>query len=88
MLKKNKNFMVSKKGCPFCERARCLLKEKNIEFADVDHTQNEALSEEISAKHKHTTYPKIFLNGKFVGGMSDLEEYSKTKEFRALTGQE
>lgn len=80
-LNKSENLVVSKKGCPFCDDARKILREWKIEFLDVDKTTNEELSKEISEKYGITTFPKIFLKKRFVGGASDLKKYVKGKEF-------
>lgn len=66
--------------CPFCHRAKKLLNEKNIEFEDHDITENE---DEIRAELGKTynipgevTVPQIIINGKRIGGYTDLKALS------------
>lgn len=80
-LSKNANLMVSKKGCPFCWDAVETLNGWKIEFDEIKNTENEGLSKEIEREYKFYTFPKIFLNKKFIGGASDLKKYVTTKEF-------
>lgn len=84
-LRENKTLMVTKQGCPFCQGARELLNEHKVKFLDVDHTSNEQLDKEITDKYDYTTYPKVFVEGKFVGGLSQLKDYVKTKEFESVS---
>ncbi|CAD27109.1 THIOLTRANSFERASE (GLUTAREDOXIN) [Encephalitozoon cuniculi GB-M1] len=80
-LDRSENLMVSKDGCPFCKDASEILKSWKIEFACIKNTENERLSKEIEREYGFSTFPKIFLKRKFVGGASDLKEYVKKKEF-------
>ncbi|AFN83693.1 glutaredoxin [Encephalitozoon romaleae SJ-2008] len=80
-LSRNANLVVSKRGCPFCLDAVKTLNEWKIEFDEIKNTENEELSKEIEEEYKFPTFPKIFLNKKFIGGASDLRKYVTTKEF-------
>lgn len=70
-----KAIIWSKDSCGFCEQAKKLLKMKNIEFEErnIQHgwTKEQLLEVVPHAK----TVPQIFLNGKLIGGFSDLREY-------------
>lgn len=63
--------------CPFCKKAKKLLNEKGIEFEDHDITANE---DEMRAELGRTynipgdvTVPQIIINGKRIGGFTDLK---------------
>jgi len=58
--------------CPFCRRARDLLKQKQVSFKEVDLAQNPALRENLSQKTGWKTVPIIFIADEFVGGADDL----------------
>lgn len=59
--------------CPYCTRAKNLLKSKNIAFEEVDLTDKEALREELEKKTGGwQTVPMIFIGDEFIGGADDL----------------
>lgn len=59
--------------CPFCIRAKGLLKEKGIEFIeyviDGDEEAREAMSVRANGRR---SLPQIFINDRHVGGCDDL----------------
>lgn len=64
--------------CPYCRKAKKLLTEKGIEFEDHDITNNEneerkKLGEMFSIQDR-VTVPQIIINGKHIGGYTDLKE--------------
>jgi glutaredoxin 3 len=69
LIKNNKKEMIKiyvKKGCPFCALAIDLLKKKNKEFTKI-----------IVSKPDYEygrTVPQIFIDGKFIGGYSELKK--------------
>lgn len=80
-INKNENFIVTKEGCPFCKRACELLKKHNIKYEIYDHKDADCLDKELCEKHcECKTYPKIYLEGKWIGGCSELEECLKKRE--------
>lgn len=58
--------------CPYCDRARRLLKRKGVAFAEiaVDH-DHARMSEMIERSGRHTV-PQIFIDAFHVGGYDDL----------------
>ena len=60
--------------CPFCSRAKNLLKQKNISFKEVDVTNNSKIREEIEKKTGCMTVPIIFIGDEFIGGSDELYE--------------
>ncbi|ESL06103.1 glutaredoxin [Trypanosoma rangeli SC58] len=77
MLGTHKAVMFSWVSCPYCVRAEKLLRPMTNDFKiyHVDQmSEGEALRKEIYEKYQHETVPAIFINGKFVGGCSDVEQ--------------
>jgi peroxiredoxin len=68
--------IVSKKTCPFCKKAKELLHSKGLNYEeivigeDATHVTTRGLSGDAGV-------PKIFIEGKLIGGSSELEEYLK-----------
>lgn len=59
--------------CPYCVKAKHLLKRKGLEWEEIDVSQNPAIREEMIAKAGgQRTVPQIFINGHHVGGCDDL----------------
>ena len=59
--------------CPYCVKAKHLLKRKGLEWEEIDVSQDPAIREEMIAKAGgQRTVPQIFINGHHVGGCDDL----------------
>jgi glutaredoxin 3 len=59
--------------CPYCIRAKSLLKSKGVAFEEIDVTRDSALREKMTelSGGRHSV-PEIFINGKIVGGYDEL----------------
>lgn len=81
---KGKSWVIyTKKGCPYCEKAKDLLEtRKTGRLLVVNGVINGKPIQEINeimkdiGKEDFKTWPKIFFNGKFIGGYTDLEKMS------------
>ena len=52
---------------------------------ELDNLQNFAeVKQFLNAKVKMNTYPKTFINGKFIGGNSDLQQLISNGEFKKM----
>jgi glutaredoxin 1 len=73
--------VYSKDGCPFCVRAKNLLKIKGFDFTEYKIGEGGIDKEYVQNKAGKpvTTVPQIFINGNHVGGFTDLEQYFKNK---------
>lgn len=59
--------------CPYCIRAKSLLKSKGVAFEEIDVTRDSALREKmIELSGGRRSVPEIFINGKIVGGYDEL----------------
>ncbi|MBY0427915.1 MAG: glutaredoxin 3 [Alphaproteobacteria bacterium] len=66
-------IVYSGPNCPYCVRAKALLKKKGAAFEDVDVKADVARFEEMLAKSNgQRTIPQIFINGVHVGGCDEL----------------
>lgn len=73
--------IYSKPGCVFCERAKALLTEKGLEYAQIDCQEyllknRDAFLDFIKAisARDHRTFPMVFNgSGGFVGGFTELK---------------
>lgn len=58
--------------CGYCARAKALLDNKGVDYAEYNATQNPPYRQEMMEKSGGTTFPQIFINGTHVGGCDDL----------------
>jgi glutaredoxin 3 len=58
--------------CPYCQRAKTLLMQKNVVFSEINVDDDEKLREEMIARANRRTVPQIFIGDKHVGGCDDL----------------
>lgn len=72
--------------CPFCTRAKALLRSKNVDFEEIDVTQDGRLQEEVQRLSGRRTVPQIFIDGKSVGGFDDIRELDADGELDCLLG--
>lgn len=64
--------------CPYCVRAKSLLKQRNLEFIEYNVQQDPEKRKEMNARSNGSrTIPQIFINGKHVGGCDDLYALDK-----------
>lgn len=60
----------------FCEMAKDLLADYNIEYEERNISKGEWTREQLQeAAPGSKTVPQIFLDGKYVGGFTDLKAY-------------
>ncbi len=58
--------------CPYCSRAKALLKKKGAEFEEIDVYMDSDLRTEMEQKSGRRTVPQIFIGGTHIGGCDDL----------------
>jgi glutaredoxin len=70
--------VYSKQHCPFCDRAKALLKNKNIPFEEIKIDENDDARQFI-LKKGHRTVPQIYYKGNlFVeGGFQGLSKLTE-----------
>jgi glutaredoxin 3 len=59
--------------CPFCIRAKALLKKKGVEFTeyviDGDNSAREKMTQRANGR---SSVPQIFINDQHIGGCDDI----------------
>jgi glutaredoxin 3 len=64
--------MYTTNWCPYCERARRLLKSKGASFEEIDVESAAEKRAEMRARSGRRTVPQIFIGERHVGGYDDL----------------
>jgi glutaredoxin 3 len=70
--------------CPYCQRAKDLLTQKNVVFSEINVEDDSKLREEMIARSNRRTVPQIFIGDKHVGGCDDLFELDRSGELDRL----
>ena len=80
--------VYSSMWCPFCYRAKKLLKTKGVEFVEIDvdgdPAARVAMRERADGRH---TVPQIFINDVGVGGSDELAALEKSGKLDALLAE-
>ncbi len=72
-----KILIYTTQTCIYCNLAKNLLKEKKIQFTEINIESDLNILKELIKKTNHKTIPQIFINEKFIGGYTELCEYLK-----------
>jgi glutaredoxin 3 len=71
--------------CPYCQRAKALLKRKGVTFTEIDLSrERERRSEMLARANGRATVPQIFIGPVHVGGCDDLHALEHAGKLDAL----
>ena len=66
--------------CPYCIRAKMLLKERDIPFQEIDVTSDPDKRMWLVEKTGRRTVPQIFIGDEPIGGFDELRALDKSGE--------
>jgi glutaredoxin-like protein len=74
--------IFTREGCPHCARAKALLTEQGYQYAEVPlhHTVRSKVVGAVTGKG---TVPQVFIDGEYVGGADELEQWVKARNRKA-----
>lgn len=81
-----KVVMYSTPWCPFCIRAKSLLKSKGVEFENIDVALKPGLREEMVQLSGRTSVPQIWINNQHIGGCQELYTLEREGVLDGLLG--
>ncbi len=67
-------LMLARHGCPYCARAEEMLRSRGLRY-DIVHLGDELTMQGVKAASGAAKVPQIFIDGKLIGGSSELEHY-------------
>ena len=67
-----KVIIYTTKTCPYCFKAKRLLKKLNIVYKEISVDFNPKLRTEMAEKAGKTSVPQIWFDDKHIGGCDDL----------------
>jgi glutaredoxin 3 len=77
-------LMYTTQFCPFCVRAKALLRHKGIVFEEIDVGGDDDLREKMVEESGRRTVPQIFINGAAIGGFEELQALDEQGELDRL----
>ena len=72
-----KAVVWSKPACPFCVKAKNLLKNNGIEYEEKNIAEGHKIEDLLALVPNARTMPQIWLDGEHLGGYKELEEKLK-----------
>lgn len=77
--------IYTKGYCPFCHRAKALLKRKGVRFVEHPVERNRTLEREmIERANGGFTVPQIFIGDRHIGGSDDLDALDRSGKLDGL----
>ncbi len=65
--------LYTKPFCPYCARAMKLLRDKGVEFTEIEAAYDPAKKQEMMQRaNGRSTFPQIFIGDEHIGGCDDL----------------
>lgn len=72
-----KVVIYSKNYCPYCDRAKNLLKTKGVSFEEHNIENKPEEMKALMEKTGMRTVPQIFIDDKLIGGFDDMNALDK-----------
>lgn len=74
----NQVIIYSSAFCPYCQWAKNMLNEKNVDYQEIRIDQVDGAQEEMLSKSNgQMTVPQIFIGDTHVGGYTDMAELDR-----------
>lgn len=78
--------IYTRKWCGYCTAAERLLTKKGIPYENLDVSNDPETRKWLITATGQTTVPQIFIDGKSVGGFSDIDALDRRGELDKLLG--
>jgi glutaredoxin 3 len=80
-------IMYTTQVCPYCHAAKALLREKGVAFEERDVSGDGEKRTWLVKATGQRTVPQIFVNGKPLGGFSDISALDERDELDLLLAE-
>jgi glutaredoxin 3 len=64
--------------CPYCQRAKALLKRRGLPFKEHVMDGRDAELAEVKRRYQHPTVPIVLIDGLLIGGCDNLEALERS----------
>lgn len=75
-------------SCPYCVRAKALLREKNLAFTEISVASDAGIRLELAQRTGRTSVPQIFFGDAHIGGCDDLHDLDAEGGLERLLAEE
>ncbi|OIP68481.1 MAG: glutaredoxin 3 [Oscillatoriales cyanobacterium CG2_30_40_61] len=73
--------------CPFCIRAKALLKKKGVDFTEYTIDGDEMARDQMAQRaNGRRSVPQIFINDQYIGGCDDIHALDRQGKLDPLLG--
>ena len=76
--------IYSKEWCPYCAKAKALLRSKQLKYEEINVTSDAKAEQEMISRSQRRTVPQIFIDDRSIGGYDDLSQLNATGELDQL----
>jgi len=76
--------VYSKENCPYCVRAKALLDRKGVPYEEIDAEGKDEIRAWLVEASGQMTLPQIFVDGRSLGGFSDIDALDRAGKLDAL----
>jgi glutaredoxin 3 len=76
--------IYTKSVCPYCVRAKALLDRKGVSYEEIDAEGDPALRTWLVEATGQRTVPQIFVDGRSLGGFTDVDALDRRGELDAI----
>jgi glutaredoxin 3 len=77
--------IYTKPFCPYCARALALLRDKGVEFTEIEAAFDpEKKKEMVQRAGGRMTFPQIFIGDRHIGGCDDMMDLEDSGELDRL----
>lgn len=73
--------------CPYCTRAKALLEQKGARYRETNVEHRQDLRRWLIEATGQRTVPQVFINGRAVGGFTDLAALDRKGELERLLAE-
>jgi glutaredoxin-like protein len=68
--------ILTREGCSFCAKAKALLAERGYDYVEIP-LEHKARSRAVGAITGRGTVPQVFVNGRHIGGLEELQQWAR-----------
>lgn len=76
--------IYTKPFCPYCTRAIGLLRQKGVNYQEIEAGMDPALRQEMMQRSGRSTYPQIFIGEMHIGGCDDIMALERDGKLDAM----
>ncbi len=80
------HIIYTTRYCPYCIRAKQLLDSKGVSYREIAVDNDYELRQKMMHDSGQRTVPQIWLNGRHVGGCSELYQLEQSGQLNELLG--